>query len=61
MKDIESLGLTIIIFLVIIYFGRNDLKNWKSLSGLHKSYLLRPLLLCICVVIILILKIVNEW
>ncbi len=61
MIDIKFLGLLILIFVALVLFSKNDFKNWKNLNGLDKFSVLRAPLLCFLIIIILIIKIINEW
>lgn len=59
----NELGLFLAFLLLFICYliSKNDIKNWKTLSPLDKFGVIRAPFIGIIGIIILILKIINEW
>jgi len=60
MSDLLTLTLTSIGLIICLYSNRNNLKNWQSFDGREKSYILRLPILLLGVIIILVIKIIQD-
>ena len=52
-----TLFLVLIALLCFLIFIKNEIKNWKNLDGIEKSFIINPIALMLIIIVFMILKI----